>query len=114
MTAQRRTFPRLRSRIKLEMEGLVCGYTIDISAGGFQAEHYQPLSRTSTIVGRLIALECRFDFTGRLTWAIAGVPSARITSRSGIQLSGIDPAFYSWLMTLSSSDRANLIADGKD
>jgi hypothetical protein len=94
--SQKRNEIRYRRRLKFEVGNTVLGYTVDVSAGGFQVEHLKPLPK-GPLTGRLITPTGAYNFSGRLAWNMAGVPTAGIKSRSGVQLISVDPAFHAWL-----------------
>ncbi len=93
-----RLLPRLRKRLSITLAD-ARAFTADVSAGGFAVELMRTLQPGSTVHGTVSVGERLLGFTGLVSWTKQAEPRLQVRGKSGIRLTGIDPAFYEWLLT---------------
>ena len=96
----KRVMPRLRKRLQLMLSS-GGAYTTDVCAGGFAVELMRTLLPGSTVHGSVKVDDTSLPFTGVVTWTKQAEPRMQLRGRSGIRFTGIDSAFFSWLMRVA-------------
>ncbi|MBF5046159.1 PilZ domain-containing protein [Aggregicoccus sp. 17bor-14] len=92
--SNRRYLPRLRCRLRLQLQDGGPLFTADLSPGGFAAELLRVPRPGTTVHGTLPFGGQEFPFTGQVMWAKAGEPRLNLRGRVGVRFTGIANGYY--------------------
>jgi PilZ domain-containing protein len=97
--SEHRKYARERRRVKVSI-GTSTLFTVDLSAGGFQAESVHVLAPGSQVSGTLEHSSGRYAFAGVVAWAKAGDSRMGIRGHVGVRFLSVDSGYYDLLSAL--------------
>jgi hypothetical protein len=72
-------------------------FTVDVSAGGFQAETMHSLVPGAEVSGVLDLAGQRYAFAGVVAWVKVGSPRMGLRNKVGVRFTSVDQGFYEQL-----------------
>lgn len=95
----KRFMPRQRRRLRINLGGRLPAMTADVSPGGFSVEMAHAPRVGATVAGSISIAEHSYDFTGQVSWVLAGDPRLSLRARVGVRFTGVAPEFFAHYQT---------------